>query len=178
MTPVNGQGARTRSLLRWAGIGPPCRRLGVCRWLLGLLLVTACAGAYGSLQRSSAVGRAFERSEVLEDHRYYTAGSEAQPTAIMAIRRDYTLETELWRSVDMTPDMLERLVDAMTQQLGFSPAIMGSAILDPRGRQIGVWYSPVGRTTIRFGSDNVITVSLPGPGPRPPFIDRAPGRWH
>ena len=91
---------------------------------LGLSLA-GCSGSYGRLQRSSDVSKTFERHEVLADHRYYTTGSEACPTAILAVHRSYTLKPGLWRSVDMTPESLGRLVDAMTDQLGFTLSIMG-----------------------------------------------------
>ena len=132
-----------------------------------LSLTAACTGTYGRLQRSNDVSQAFERHEVLADHAYYATGPEARPTAILAIQRSYTLKPGLWRSVDMTPDLLNRLVDAMTDQLGFTPAIMGGVIIDPAGKPAGVWYSLYSRTTIRFESENVIVVSLPASGNDP-----------
>lgn len=123
----------------------------------------ACSGSYGRLQLSSDVSKTFERNEVLADHLYYATGPEASPTAILAVDRSYTLKSGLWRSVDMTPEHLGRLVNAMTDQLGFTPAIMGGVISDPEGKQAGVWYSPYSRTTIRFEPENVIVVSLPSP---------------
>jgi len=145
---------------------------------LCLLTIAACTATYGSLQRSNAVSGTFERKEVLPDHNYYTAGSEANPTAILAIDRSYTLKSGLWHPVDMTSEKLARLVDAMTDQLGFTPAIMGSVILDPQGRQVGVWYSLYSRTTIHFEPDNIIAISLPSPDSGPLPFDRMPGRLH
>ena len=126
-----------------------------------LILAVACTANYGRLQRSNDVSKTFERHEVLADHAYYATGPEARPTAILAIHRPYTLKPGLWRPVEMTPELLNRLVDAMTDQLGFTPAIMGGVIADPAGKQAGVWYSLYSRTTIRFGPANVIVVSLP-----------------
>jgi hypothetical protein len=127
------------------------------------VLLAACAANYGRLQRSETVGRIFERHEVLADHAYFTTGSEAQPTAILAIQHAYTLKTELWRPVEMTPDRLKRLVDAMTNQLGFAPVIMGGRIVDPAGKPVGLWYSRESSPTIRFEPDNIIVVSPPTP---------------
>ena len=64
----------------------------------------------------------------------------------------------------------------MTDQLGFTPAIMGGAITDPEGRQAGVWYSLYSQVTIRFEPDNVIVVSLPSPDSGPLRLDGRPGR--
>jgi hypothetical protein len=142
-----------------------------------LSLAAACAGTYGSLQRSNDVSRAFERHEVLVDHTYYATGPEARPTAILAVHRSYTLKTGLWRPVDMTPELLNRLVDAMTDQLGFTPAILGGVIADPSGNRAGVMYSLYSRMTIRFEPENVIVVSLPKPDNDPFFRNggRTPG---
>lgn len=145
-----------------------------------LILIAACSSNYGHLQRSNDVGRAFERHEVLADHTYFTTGPEARPTAILAIHRTYTLKTGLWRPVDMTPELLNRLVDAMTDQLGFTPAILGGVIADPSGNRAGVMYSLYSGTTIRFEPENVIVVSPPKPdndpflmnGRRPPGLLR------
>lgn len=144
---------------------------------LATLFLAACAGSYGSLQRSNEVSRLFERHEVLADHAYYTTGSESLPTAILAIHRSYSLKPGLWRPVEMTPELLHRRVDAMTDQLGFTPAIMGGVISDTAGKQVGVWYSPYSRTTIRFEPENVIVVSLPSTASDPFFMDggRSPG---
>ena len=101
--------------------------------VLLLILTVACTANYGRLQRSNDVSKVFERHEVLADHAYYATGPEARPTAILAIHRSYTLKPGLWRSVEMTPELLSRLVDAMTDQLGFTPAILGGVIADPAG---------------------------------------------
>ena len=158
------------------------RRIRDSRPLLAMLvtLTVACTGNYGRLQRSNDVSKTFERHEVLADHAYYATGPEARPTAILAIHRTYTLKPGLWRSVKMTPELLNRLVDAMTDQLGFMPAILGGVIADPAGKQAGVWYSFYSRTTVRFEPENVIVVSLPARDNDPLLMDggRRPGRMH
>jgi hypothetical protein len=148
------------------------------RWLLetallfALLCLAGCSGSYGRVQSSNDISKAFERHEVLADHAYFATGPEARPTAILAIHRTYTLKPGLWRSVDMTSALLKRLVDAMTDQLGFTPATLGGVITDPAGKRAGVWYSLYSRTTIRFEPENVIVVSLPGPDSDPFRMNR------
>ena len=144
---------------------------------LAMLGLAGCFGNYGRLQRSNDVAKTFERHEVLADHTYYVTGPEARPTAILAIDRSYTLKPGFWRPVDMTPALLNRLVDAMTDQLGFTPAILGGVITDPSGKRAGVMYSLYSRTTIRFEPGNVIVISLPKPDndPFPMNGRRSPG---
>lgn len=143
-----------------------------------IIFLAACTGSYGRVQRSNDVGKAFEQNELLADHAYHTAGPEARPTAILAINNTYSLKPGLWRPVDMTADLLKQLVNAMTDQLGFTPATLGGLITDSQGQQVGVWYSRYSRTTIRFETDKVIVISLPSPdeGSSSINIHNRPGR--
>jgi len=136
------------------------------------MLLAACSGSYGRLVRSNDVGNLFERYELLPDHRYFITGPQASPKAILALSQPYTLQPGLWRPVEMTPELLKRLVDAMTGQLGFSPAIMGAIVTDPQGERIGVWYSLYSNTVIRFEPDNVVVISLPSKDSGPLILDR------
>ena len=140
--------------------------------LMAMLILAACAGNYGRLQRSSDVSKIFERHELLPDHRYYATGSEASPKAILAVHPSYSLKPGLWRPMTMTPELLARLVDAMTDQLGFSLATMGAVIFDPEGKPAGAWYSQYSHTTVRFEPDNVIVVSLPSEKNDPFIMNR------
>ena len=139
-----------------------------------IFALTACIGSYGRLQRSNDVSKTFERHEIRADHRYYATGPEARPMAILAVNRTYTLKSSLWRSVDMTPEMLGRLVVAMTDQLGYTPVILGAVITDPDGNQAGLWYSPHSSISIRFEPENIMIVSLPSTESDP--IHRGRGR--
>jgi hypothetical protein len=107
----------------------------------------------------------------LADYRYYATGPEARPTAILAVQKQFTLKSRLWDPVEMTSARLKRMVDAMTDQLGFTTVIMGGVITDPEGRQAGLWYSPYSSTTIRFEPDNIMQVSLPSPASDPFLMD-------
>ena len=160
--PLNGKPVKSR--FRWA-----LPKTALC---LAMLCLAGCGGSYGRLNRSNDISKAFERHEILPDHAYYATGPEARPTAILAINRSYRLKPGLWRSVDMTAELLKRLVDAMTDQLGFTPATLGGVITDPEGKRAGVWYSLYSRTTIRFEPENVIVVSLPGPDGDPFRMNR------
>ena len=144
------------------------RTILLCILLVGL---SACIGSYGRLQRSNAVSNTFERHEVLADYRYYTTGPEGRPTAILAVQKQFTLKSRLWDPVEMTSARLDRMVDAMTDQLGVTPVILGGVITDPEGRQAGLWYSPYSSTTIRFEPDNIMLVSLPSPASDPFLLD-------
>ena len=73
----------------------------------------------------------------------------------------------------MTPALLKRLVDGHDRPgWGFTPGPpLGGVITDPEGNRAGVWFSRCTTGDAPSGSrlENVIVVSLPGPGQRPLF---------
>src|SRR5512139_3210275 len=99
---------------------------------------TACAGRHGSLRFDNKVRFGFEAAQVLPGHRYYTTGSEIDPSAIVALREDRPLRGA-WREIAATPALLKSLSDKMRGTRLVGPD--GAAILDDKGEQIGVWYS-------------------------------------
>ncbi|MFC1895798.1 hypothetical protein ACFL0Q_03930 [Thermodesulfobacteriota bacterium] len=131
-----------------------------CLWLVAVL--AGCSGQYGMLTRSLDVKYIFENNKVLSDYRYYYTGPEASPSAIVGIQKDHALVTGIWREVDLTPAQLKNWIYGMS---GFSPIpspyLVGSAILDPEGKQVGVWYSREVSTTVRFEPSGHIIVHPP-----------------
>jgi len=103
------------------------------------LALAGCAGRYGSIRWDNGVERVFSSAQVLPGHRYYTTGSETAPDAILALRDERPLRSNLWREVPMTPEKLARLVDRMRGSRDDSP--YGSVVLDENGTGIGIWCS-------------------------------------
>lgn len=132
-------------------------------WLLGaVLMAAACTADYGRLTTSREVYRQFSRSEVRTDYRYYYYGGQNAPMAVMGIDAAYTLVTSVWTPLPgLTPDGLKERVDDMSDQLGVSTVNNGALLLTGDGRPFGVWYSPYTQVTIRFGSDNTVSVTPP-----------------
>ncbi len=123
---------------------------------------TGCSGSYGRLKPSLEVDKMFEELKILADHSYYYSGPEAVPTAIIGIDNNYTLNSTLWKPVDLTSEQLKKWIDFMTHYRGYSLINYGSLILDPTGKRLGVWYSPWSWTTVKMESDNSIVVHTPG----------------
>ncbi len=134
-------------------------RMSICCLLPVLLL--SCSTDYGTLRPDLEVAKLFETCRVLPDHRYYYSGPESQPDAIIGIENAYTLQTTMWKPVVMTPELLKRWLNNMLPAIGISFANYGSAILDPSGKQVGVWYSYYDQTTIQFPGDQVIIIHKP-----------------
>ncbi len=134
------------------------------RWLLacaGILALAACAGSYGTLQRSAEVDREFQSATVLGDYSYYYTGSYYKPKAIIGIRKDYTLVSKLWNPVELTAERLQGWIDQMTNFKGYALRNLGSKILDDRGEAIGIWYSTEDFTTVRILGEKQVSVYPP-----------------
>ena len=127
--------------------------------VLFLAVAAACAGRYGSIRWDASVGRSCETAQVLPGHRYYTAGSDTAPDAIIALREDRPLRGNLWREVAMTPEILARLVDRMKSTR--LDSLYGSVILDDQGARIGDWCSFFKPTSVKLLDDGGVTIQLP-----------------
>jgi hypothetical protein len=128
-----------------------------------LLIFTGCAGNYGRLQRSQEVDKIFKSYQVLPDHNYYYVGPDGRPDAIMGIQRDYTLETTQWTQFDPSDETLKTGVDSINFHHSTSVRYYpyGFIILDPEGKQVGIWYSIWDWTTVIMEKDNRIKVFPP-----------------
>jgi len=136
--------------------------IGAAVLMLGLAL-GGCAGTYGSIRSDASVGTAFQTAQVLPGHRYYTAGSELIPDAILALRNDRPLRSTLWKEVPMTGELLAKLVGNMRGARSDGP--FGSVVLDDKGNQIGVWCSYLRPVPMKILQDGGVIVSPPLGGP-------------
>lgn len=141
--------------------------------ILMMSLVAGCAANRearenaGSLKLSLEVSEIFQTYRVLPNHRYYYTGSNTKPSAIIGIDQDYTLSTRLWKEVpDLTSEQLKKWVDHM---LGFRPPVrtFGASILNGKGEQVGVWYSPFNNTPVAVQADNRVEIIPPSRASNP-----------
>jgi hypothetical protein len=119
-----------------------------------LLLSSGCATMplknYGSIVADGRVMEAFDKFQVNPNYDYFYSGSEVYPSAVMGLDKSYTLESDLWKKVDMTPAKLREIVMSMKDKaatVNLMTSLHGFAILDDKGKQIGVWYSILKATT-------------------------------
>ena len=127
--------------------------------VLAFTLIAGCSGRYGSIRWDNSVERSFSTAQVLPGHRYYTAGSDTTPDAILALLEDRPLRGGLWREVAMTPEILARLVDRMRNSRVEGP--YGRVVLDDRGARIGVWCSSMKPTPVKLLDDGGVMINPP-----------------
>jgi len=128
-----------------------------------IAVIAGCAAGSGArLDRSHEVLKGFMAGTVLPGYSYYTTGMENNPDAIVGIKGGITLKTERWRERKMTEQLLRQMVGEMdTTYAATGAGLLGSAILNDQGEQIGVWYSPVGVTTVEMLGATEVRVSPP-----------------
>ena len=127
--------------------------------ILFLSMAAGCSGRYGSIRWDNGVQQSFSAAQVLPGHRYYTAGSDTIPDAIIALREDRPLRGGLWREVAMTPEILARLMDRMRNNRVETP--YGNVILDDQGVRIGAWCSFFKTTSVKLLDDGGVFIQLP-----------------
>jgi hypothetical protein len=127
------------------------------------VVLGGCFASYGVVRPSAEVDKLFETHQVLADHRYYMDGSDLRPSAIIAIHKEYNLQSSLWRPVALTKTQLSGWVDEMTRYRGYSLYTYGAKIIGPDSRQIGVWYSPHQITKVQQLEGNNVMVLTPAP---------------
>ena len=136
-----------------------------------MLLSSGCASMpvknYGSIVADGRVMEAFDKFQVNPNYDYFYSGSEVYPNAVMGLDKTYTLESDLWKKVDMTPAKLQEIVTYMKDKaatVNLQTSLHGFAILDDKGKQIGVWYSIIKATTkssVRMKDNKTVLIDTP-----------------
>lgn len=120
----------------------PLRRLLSTGFLLWAFSAGACSIPQVTFQRDAAVHDAFESAVILPGYDYYYSGPEDQPLAIVGIRRGLSFEPGFWKPIVLTEKQLQDwvwIIQAHTRHT--RNRYHGAKILDPDGREIGIWFS-------------------------------------
>ncbi len=133
-----------------------------------VLLLAACnvfmSKNWGSIRPDTDATNAFEKFQINAKLNYYISGSDVYPTSILGLNKAYTLDTDLWKKIEITPELFSELVTNMQMRL-LSCCLekqVGFAILDDKGKQIGIWYSMLtGSIAVKMKADNKIIIYPP-----------------
>jgi hypothetical protein len=135
--------------------------IAVIMGAISIALLSACTQKYGGLKHNNEVTEIFEKNKILEKHRYYYAGFEAVPNAIIAIHNDFQLDSSVWKKISLTPTILNKLVVRM--QAAYTPLPRGAWILGPDERRLGIWYSSQQVTAVRLSQETRLRLGPPEP---------------
>jgi hypothetical protein len=136
-------------------------------WLvvsLFALSIGGCAGGkYGSILPDAQVTRDFDTFKIDPAMNYYYSGPDLFPNVLIGLKKQYELNSDLWKLFKPTPktfrDMIlhmqERARDHRLMQHGF-------IMYDDKVQPIGIWYSILKvRTMVRMGDGNSVIVYTP-----------------
>jgi len=138
-----------------------------------LSVILGCGGHYGRLAVSNTVKMQFEDYKVLSDHHYYYSGSEARPRVVIGVHEAYTLQSDLWVPVDLTPELLKNWVDYFGPTTKYLQGINGWDILNGDGKKIGVWYAFIDWrdwAAVKMIDEKVVSISTPIEQPKKRMI--------
>lgn len=137
--------------------------IAVC--LICLLFFSGCATNknFGKIVENHKVTSIFRSHTILDNYNYYYFGVFDEPDVILGLDKEYTVVSKLWSPVELTPELLERWVIDLDRILGdrnFSSRYMGryqgAYILNPEGRQVGLWYSKLDWGAFEFLDEKIV----------------------
>ncbi len=135
-----------------------------------LLLTLSCTVKTnrGTIREHHDVTRVFRAYQVIPNYNYFYYGVYLEPDTIMGIDKKYTVKSEFWTPVALTPEQLKTWVIALDRKRGdtyFAKRYMwkyqGAYVLDPEGTTIGIWYSKLDWGVFEFPGANVIIPFVP-----------------
>jgi hypothetical protein len=121
------------------------------------------SGRYGSLRPSLETTTAYLSFQVDPGMKYYLSGPDLYPHAIIGIEKAWTLESDLWKPLELDPKKLKELIfNIKSQGLGTGVLPYGYEIFDDRGGKIGNWFALPGQNiTIWLRGENRVELSTP-----------------
>jgi hypothetical protein len=125
-----------------------------------LALITGCSGRYGNLKRDIEVQQAFESNTVPMDYKYYYYGL-SETYAIFGIDPKFEMHSRVWRETTPDTEDFKEMVRWIWEDYGYYK--FGANILDPQGKKVGIYFSAIRETAVKFENDNQIMVMLHTP---------------
>ena len=115
---------------------------------------------YGRNQFSNEAREKFESFQVLPDANYFFIGSNVSPDAIIAVDKNYTVTSSgIWSKVEPGSKELKYMIQTLQRRVFDSPK--GYNLLDPKGNQIGLYYSRWDPWPVRMEGENKVWVYPP-----------------
>jgi hypothetical protein len=128
-----------------------------------LMLMAGCSADYGRLKRDLQVQQAFESQQVPPGYTYYYYGYSSKPYVVFGIEPKYKMSSKFWKEVAPNTDEFKEMIRWIWEDYGYHK--FGSDILDPAEKKVGIMYTAITPTSVKFGADNQIEVI-----PSAPFL--------
>jgi hypothetical protein len=144
------------------------KRIVLSVTLVTIFSLTACTASllknWGKIEPNADVTNDFEQFQIDANLNYYISGSDVYPTSILGLNKAYTLDTDLWKEIEMTPKTFADIVTHMQIRLltCCRQKQAGFVILDDKGKKIGIWYSMLmGTIGVKMKEDNEVIIYPP-----------------
>ena len=126
-----------------------------------LALMIGCSARYGSLVLDQQVQEEFESNNTPTDYKYYYYGFDTAPYAVFGVEPKYSVKSNMWR--EATPDTAEfqNMIRWVWEDYGYTK--FGADILNPDGKKVGILYTAILQTSVKFVDDDQIVVMLGTP---------------
>lgn len=128
-----------------------------------IFFCAGCAGNYGGIKPDQEITKTFDNFWINPDVIYYTSGPHTSPNALMGVYKTHSLDSDLWKKIEPTQQEFREIIKNMQEKaLMFRQQQHGFAILDEKGKQIGVWYSILSaKTIIKSKGDGKVVIFTP-----------------
>ena len=127
-----------------------------------ILLAVGCSSKYGRLRHDVEVQAAFETSQVPMDYQYYYYG-DSEPYVIFGIEPKFQMNSKMWRDVSPDTEEFREMIRFLWEDYNYYK--FGADIQNPSGDKVGIMYTAIRETTVKFGDNNQIVVM-----PNTPFL--------
>jgi hypothetical protein len=132
--------------------------------ITGIGCATPPSGKTSNIITSQEATDIWHSYQILPNYNYYYSGPVSQPNYLIGIDDQYHLTSQLWKPVDLTPDMLKNWFNYYKPRVGYSLDLYGADITDLDGNRVGLWYSVHDWRLLGsagFGENNQISVTRP-----------------
>jgi hypothetical protein len=121
--------------------------------LAGMVLMSACAGAYGKLVTSPASLNHYRNETLPADFNYYYCGRSGLPYAVVGIDDTYPFNDRVWFRIETMDEVYKKIAN-LSDLHPYARSMRAADILDPGGKRIGVWFSYYHHTPVRVDPDS------------------------
>ena len=132
----------------------PARRTGIpVAVAMMAIILSGCVTDTSNLLPSPDVAAKFKNYEMIPDYSYYhySVGFFRRTYAIIGLGPPYSVDSNLWRRIDAN-EGLKPFVDNAIWVTNDAPR--GFVVTNPQGLEVGVWYSSIFGSSVRFTDDN------------------------
>lgn len=122
----------------------------------------SCTPSVISFRQDMRINDALESLQPLPGYEYYYSGPDSFPLAILGVSQGLAFRQGLWKKVNLTEaklDLWMRSIDNRYRSI--STRYSGKYIIGPKGRVLGIWYSPQEWPAVRLSAEDELSVVTP-----------------